>query len=457
MTRLARTIGLSVTVGVLAGLAAVVFYTLVEWSTSVGLGLLVDHHPANVAGDGPVREATAIGRPWALPLVVGAGAVIAAWVGGRVSSGTAGHGTDVLIDTAHTAPARMRLRTTARKLLAAAILIGSGGSGGTEGPMAQAGGALGSTVGRLRRTPDDRTRQLVLVGAGAAIGAIFRAPLGGAVIGGELLYRRGVVPSVIAPALVASTVAFGLFGAVHGFTPVFGDQSAVASWQPGHLVVFAALGAGCGLVGRFYIGCLYGVLGMSRRAVAMWSGPRRRGGGLLIPALAGTLVGCLGLVFPGVLGTGYGTAQLALDRDAVLGLAWWMILLLPLAKIAATSLSIGSGGAGGVFGPGLVIGATVGCAAWRIADAAGLAVPGPAAFAIVGMAAFLGPIIHAPIGVTVLVIEATRCPELVIPALLAVGVATLVVGDHSLYRSQRPRVPRQPRERHSDPRSELPA
>lgn len=434
-----------VAVGVLAGIAAIVFYALVEWATDVFLGLLVGHHPATVAGDGQARPATGFARPWALPLVAAGGAAAAVFLAGRVTPKTTGHGTDALIDAAHTEPERMGLRVLGRKMAGATVMIGSGGSGGTEGPIAQIGGTLGSTVARTAGVTRQRARTLLLTGAAAGIGAIFRAPMGGAVIGAELLYRRGLSVGCIPPALLGSGIAYGLFVLVHGPTPTFGALSITVPWAFPDLLpllaAFAVLGVLCGLLGRLYACLLYSVLRATRWAVGKGTGRRAAVLGYLFPALGGLLVGTLGLVFPGVAGTGYGTAQAVMDQRQVLSLAWWTLLLLPVMKAVATSLSIGTGGPGGVFGPGLVIGATAGGALWRVSDALGLEGPGPAAFAIVGMAACLGPIIHAPLGVSILVFEATLSPGLLLPTLLAVMLARWIVGDRSLYRSQRRSVP----------------
>lgn len=171
----------------------------------------------------------------------------------------------------------------------------------------------------------------------------------------------------------------------------------------------------------------YGVMDLVRRL----PGPR-----WIWPATGGVLVGGLGLAMPAVLGTGYGSVQEAMTR-AVLGIPLWVLLALPFAKILATSLSIGSGGSGGIFGPGMVIGAFLGAGLWRLLAPVAPAVPGtPAPFVVVGMIACFGSVSHALLAVTLMVAEMTGSLALLPPAILALGVAALVVGDTTIYLGQ---------------------
>ena len=159
----------------------------------------------------------------------------------------------------------------------------------------------------------------------------------------------------------------------------------------------------------------------------------------LRPAVGGLATGVLGLAVPGVLGTGYGTIQDVLSPQRVLHLSLLVLLVMPLAKIAGTSLSIGSGGSGGVFGPCMVVGATAGAALWRLADMAGAhaVVPAsPALLAAVGMAACLGAAARSPFAITVIAAETCWSGWVLAAALLAVPVAVKLMGSESLYRSQ---------------------
>ena len=194
------------------------------------------------------------------------------------------------------------------------------------------------------------------VGVGSGIGAIFRAPLGGAVLGTEILYRDDLEPEALFPSLVASIVGFSIFGAVEGFQPIFGTLPTALFDHPIELVYYALLGIAAGLVARLYARGFYGLVGITHHL----PGPA-----MLKPAVAGLAVGAIGLAFPAALATGYGWLQRGMD-NGLPDMALWVILALPLVKILATSLSIGSGGSGGIFGPGMVIGGFLGLGVWRL-------------------------------------------------------------------------------------------
>lgn len=422
---------LSVLMGAVSGLAAALFISALKLATSGLQGLIVGYEPATTAADGAVHAASGLGRAWALPLVTAGGALVASIITALTAPETGGHGTDAAINAAHERPTGMRSRVPAVKAVTAALVLGSGGSGGTEGPIAQIGGALGSVLSRragLRGLL--QARMLVMTGLGSGIGAVFRAPLGGTMLAAELLYIRGSAVANVLPALIASTVAFGVFGLMHGYGPLFGDLALTSIPSARNLAFFALLGLICGVVGRVYIRTFYGVSAATER----WT---RLLPGWLAPPLGGLAVGFLGLAVPEALGPGYGTIDQLLTPDALRHMALWLVLVLPLAKIATTSLSIGTGGSGGIFGPGLLIGAATGTAVWRGASALGVAPGNPQVFAIVGMAVCLGAVIHAPLGVTILVLESTRSPGLVLPIAVAMAVAYVVVGERTLYRSQR--------------------
>src|SRR6478609_395036 len=147
----------------------------------------------------------------------------------------------------------------------------------------------------------------------------------------------------------------------------------------------------------------------------------------------------MALVLPEVLGSGYGWIQQSMARGDLLGLPLWMVLLLPFAKILATSLSIGSGGSGGIFGPGMVIGGMLGAAFWRLGEGHLPQLSAtPAPFVIIGMMALFGGIAHAPLAVMLMVAEMTGNLSLLAPAMVAVAVSTALVGDASIYHSQLP-------------------
>ncbi len=246
-------------------------------------------------------------------------------------------------------------------------------------------------------------------------------------LGAEILYRDDLEPEALFPSLVASIVGFSIFGAVEGFDPIFGTLRTAQFDDPVQLVYYALLGIVAGLIGRFYADGFYGTTRLCRRV----PGPS-----MLKPAAAGVLVGLIGLAFPAVLATGYGFLQMGM-ANGLPDKALWVILALPFVKILSTSLSIGSGGSGGIFGPGMVIGGFVGLGLWRVLEGVAPGMPGgPAPFMVVGMIACFGSIAHAPLGLILMVAEMTGSLTLLPPAMVAIGLATLVVGEHTIYENQ---------------------
>jgi chloride channel protein, CIC family len=418
---------LGAAIGVVGGLGAIAFYTALELATRLFLGELAGYVPPSPAGEGGALI-TAAARPWAIPFVVALGGLISGIIVFRFAPEAEGHGTDAAIAAYHHRPRGIRARIPLIKLVASAVTIGSGGSGGREGPTAQISAGFGSFLGRLLDLDARDARIAVAVGMAAGIGAIFRAPLGGAILGAELLYRDDVESEALVPSFIATIVAYSIFGTVEGFSPIFGTQARFGFSNPAQLPWYALIGIACGLVGLLYIRNFYGLT----RWFGRWKMPRA-----FRPAIAGFLVGCIGLILPGALGTGYGFVQAGLDRQSLMDMPLLVILALPFAKILATSLSIGSGGSGGIFGPGMVVGGLLGAGIWRLLEPIAPAIPAdPAPFVIVAMMALFGSVAHAPLAVMLMVAEMTGNLSMLAPAMVAVGLATFVVGNKSIYSSQ---------------------
>ena len=421
---------LGILIGVVAGLGAIAFIFVLEGTSKLLLQTLGGYKPPLPIGEGNRLAAGGFSRPWAIPLVVGLGGLISGVLVFGFAPEAEGHGTDAAIAAVHHNPKGIRGRVTLIKLVASAATIGSGGSAGREGPAAQISAGFGSLLARrLQLSPQD-SRIAVAVGVGSGIGAIFRAPLGGAVLGAEILYRDDLEPEALFPSLVASIVGFSVFGAVEGFDPIFGTLNSAVFDHPVQLLYYAVLGIAAGLFGRAYSRGFYGAVHLKHHLPVP---------DMFKPAIAGLAVGLIGLAFPAVLATGYGWLQRGM-QNGIPDMALWMVLALPLVKILATSLSIGSGGSGGIFGPGMFIGGFVGLGLWRVLQAAAPGLPGlpavPAPFIVVGMIACFGSIAHAPLGLMLMVAEMTGSLALLPPAMVAIGLATLVVGDDTIYESQ---------------------
>jgi chloride channel protein, CIC family len=367
-------------------------------------------------------------RAWAIPLVVILGGLLAGFIVFTLAPEAEGHGTDAAIDAVHHNPRGIRLRAVVVKIIASAITIGSGGSGGREGPTAQISAGFGSLLARVLDLSPEDGRIAVSVGIGSGIGAIFGAPLGGAVLAADIVYQNDFEFSALLPGTFASIIAYAIFGGAYGFHPLF----AVPGYQfdqPVQLLWFAIIGLLAGGIGLLYSKGFYGIVALSARL------PFSR---KLRPGIGAALTGLLALWLPEVLGTGYGWVQEGLSNQ-LLHIPLYIILLLPFARIAATALSIGTGGSGGVFGPGMVIGAFTGLAVWRLLEPIAPGVGhSPAPFVVVGMMAVFGGISRAPLAVMLMVAEMTGSITLLAPAMVAVAVSWFIVeraGD-SIYRSQ---------------------
>ena len=429
MSYLPKWLILGAMIGIIAGLGAVVFYEALRLATHFFLGVLAGYLPPTPAGEGGRAGTGHFVRPWAIPLVVTLGGLLAGLIVFTWAPEAEGHGTDAAIDAVHHNPRGIRLRAVVIKIIASAITIGSGGSGGREGPTAQISAGFGSLLARLLDLSPEDGRIAVSIGIGSGIGAIFSAPLGGAVLAAEIVYRDDFEYSALLPGMFSSIVAYAIFGGVYGYQPLFGIPGTYHFHDPMQLLYFAVIGVLAGGIGLLYSKSFYGVVSLNLRL------PISR---KLRPAVGGLLVGLLALWLPEVLGTGYGWVQQGLLNE-LLHLPLYIVILLPLARIVATSLSIGTGGSGGVFGPGMVIGAFTGMAVWRVLGTFAPAVGhNPAPYVIVAMMAVFGSISRAPLAVMLMVAQMTGSLGLLAPAMIAVAIAWFIVrrSDDSIYRSQ---------------------
>jgi chloride channel protein, CIC family len=417
---------LGVLIGVVAGVGAIAFFSAIEWSTKLFLGGITDLTPPLPLGEGQPLV-TAAGRRWAIPVVTTLGGLLAGLIVFWLAPEAEGHGTDAAIDAFHERGGKIRARIPPIKLIASAITIGSGGSAGREGPTAQIAAGFGSWLGDIfRLSPQDR-RIAVAAGIGAGIGAIFKAPLGGAILAAEILYIRDFEVEAIVPGFIASVVGYTIFGAWSGWTPVFGDGLGFRFDQPSSLVWYAVLGLLAGFGGIAYAKTFYATRDFFRRIRIP---PHFK------PAIGGLGVGLIALAFPQVLSMGYGWLQLAINGNTA-QLAVGTMLALVALKIVATSLSIGSGGSGGVFAPGLFIGGMLGGGMWELLHGHVAWMPANSEpFVVVGMMALFGGVAKAPIAVILMVAQMTNELSMVVPAMMATTIAYLVSGNISIYESQ---------------------
>lgn len=431
-------------VGAAAGCVAIAFEVLGQLVIRLTLGELAGYTPPTAAGEHALFEpATTSFSPWMIVLVMIGGGLLSGLIVQAFAPEAAGAGTDAAIDAFHSQRGMIRGRVVVIKTLASAITLGTGGSGGREGPIAQIGAGIGSWIGtRLRLTPRDR-RIMLAAGMGAGVGAIFRAPLAGAVFAAEILYSDADLEAdVIVPAATASIVAYSIFSQIlpmeTRFIPLFGEELNHRSTSPLELIPFMGLAVVLILVGILYVRMFHGSQSLFRRLAIRPS---------LCPAVGAAIAGLIGMFLLylydsdprvlAVLGTGYGTLQLAVTNASQLGIP--LLLTIAFAKIATTAASIGSGGSGGVFGPSMVIGGCLGAAVGLCFQAAWPQACGdPEAFAVVGMAGFFAGVARAPISTIIMVRALTGDFGLLVPTMLVTTLTFVTSHKWRLYRQQVP-------------------
>ena len=415
----------SLLIGIVAGLGAAAFLFSLEWLKYYVLDLL-----GGYPMDSPAGEHLVYGMPhgvlnsWILFLAPAVGGLISGLLVYTWAPEAEGHGTDAMIDAFHNKQGEIRSRVPYIKSVASVITLATGGSAGREGPIAQIGAGFGSWLARLFKLDSREKRILLLAGCAGGLGAIFRAPLGGAITSIEVLYTEDFESEAIIPCVMSSVVAYSIFTFIFGHEPIFATPNLIFN-DPRQLLLYAVLGLVCVPVGWFYAKSLYGLRDHFFRRIPIK--PH------FVPAIGGLVVGCIGLITPRALSGGYGTIQLALLGKLTISL----MAVLVLTKIVATSCTIGSGGSGGVFGPSLFIGAMLGGIVGKLGHQYYPNLVGnPTAFALVGMAAFFAGVAKAPIGALLMVSEMTRGYGLVVPLMFVSAIPVLLAGRWGIYEKQ---------------------
>jgi len=417
---------LSVLIGIAAGLGSIIFYWSLTTATQLLLGLVAGYVPPTATGEG-ATVFTGVARPWVLPLLTAAGGLLSGLIVFRFAPEAEGHGTDAAIDAFHNKGGFIRRRVPVVKAIASAITIGSGGSAGREGPTAQIAAGTASALADLFHLSEADRRIAVAVGIGAGIGSIFKAPMGGAILSMEVLYRRDFEYEALLPSFIASVVGYSIFASWSGWAPVFGSGIVPPFHRASELVSYAILGLVCGVVGIGYGRSFYYLRNLFKSiGIPIW----------IKPAIGGFMVGLIGVFLPQALGTSYGWLQFAINGDFI-ALPVTIMLAVAVLKILTTGLTIGSGGSGGVFAPGLVIGGMTGGVLWSLLYGYPAITPNsPSAFVIVGMMALFGGIAKVPLAVILMVSEMTMDYTLLIPSMLACSIAYFVTGDNYIYEKQ---------------------
>jgi CIC family chloride channel protein len=400
---------LAIFVGALAGLGAVVFIKLIGLFTWIFFGEI---HGAVL---GKTRYLIFI-----LPAI---GGLLIAPLIKLYPQEAKGDGVPDAMESITLRGGLIKPRTTLIRTLTAAATLGSGGSVGREAPIAQIGAAIGSSVGQFLRLSGEMMKTLVGCGAAGGIAAVFNAPIGGVFFALEVMigdFSLQTFAPIVISSVIATVTMRAFLGNILQFQVPAYELKSVLEFLP-----YAALGAICGILAVGFILLL--------DKTDEYFDEKLRVNPLLKPAIGGLIVGIIAIMFPEVLGT-----HMESVNEALFGIgAWYMLLALAVLKVIATSFSIGSGGSGGVLGPSLFIGGMLGGALGKVfLILLPNVISAPGAYALVGMAAFLASVVHAPITAILIVFEMTNDYKIILPLMTATIIAMVVAKrflPYSLY------------------------
>jgi len=340
-----------------------------------------------------------------------------------------GHGVPEVMEAVALRGGRIRPQVTIVKAVASAVCIGTGGSIGREGPIAQIGSAWGSTIGQVLHLNNDGVRNLVACGAAGGIAATFNAPIGGAIFALEVILGRFQVVNFVS--VVISAVLADVIAQVFEKNPVpFNIPTTYTLSNPMDLLLYVLLGLLLAVMAVAFTRLLY-------LSEDLWNSIRIPE--YVKPIFGGLLLGTIGVFtykingFPRVFGVGYDSINQALQGMFPL----WMALGLFLFKILATVITLGSGGSGGIFAPSLFMGAMFGLGFGHIVQ---MIYPGNTVplgvFAMVSMAGFFSGAAHAPLTAILILFEMTHNYNIILPLMLTTVIATVVsqlISSESIY------------------------
>jgi CIC family chloride channel protein len=389
---------LAVAVGVVSGLGAVAFRWLISNFQSLFF-------------DGGSRALSFLGHYYVIVIPALGGLLVGPLVY-FLAREAKGHGVPEVMEAVALRGGRIRPRVSVVKALASSICIGSGGSAGREGPIVQIGSSFGSAIGQWLKLPDEMVRVLVACGAAGGISATFNAPIAGVFFALEIILGRVVTRRfayVVVSAVAADFLAQAFLGNRRAFAiPSFGI---VSPWEFSFYTVLGILAA---LSALAFISLLY-------RCEDLFQSLKIPE--YVKPALGGLAVGAIGLYSSDLFGVGYGGITKALSGELALG----MLLSLCLLKIVATSLTLGSGGSGGIFAPSLFIGAMLGTALGSAFGSLFPSITAPAgAYGVVGMAAVFAGAARAPFSAVLIIFEMTGNYAIILPLMTSVVISTVL-------------------------------
>ena len=394
---------LAIIVGLTAGFGAVGFRHLINFFQTLAYG-----------GENDLLELV-INLPWYYRVAIPAiGGLIVGPLVYFFAREAKGHGVPEVMEAVALKGGIIRKRVVVVKSLASAVSISTGGSVGREGPIVQIGSAIGSVLGQFMNVSADRMRILVGCGAAAGIAATFNAPIAGSMFALEVILGDFGL-ATFSPIVISSVVATAISRAFLGDVPAFivPAYELVSAWE---LPMYLIMGIFCAVVGVVFTKTLY-------RFEDLFDGLKFPE--YLKGIIGGLMLGVASLIFPQILGVGYGAIDMALMQQ----MAWWLLLVLVVVKILATSVTIGSGASGGIFAPSLFLGAMAGGFFGAVVHQLFPNITAsPGAYSIVGMGAVVSATTHGPLTAILILFEMTSDYKIILPLMLACIIATIASG-----------------------------
>ncbi len=403
---------LAALIGFLAGFASTVFRWMIHFVET-----LFSVKGFSLIGISPILY------PFLLPFMPMLGGWLIGWICHFFPNAVKENGVHNVMQAVALNGGKIRKRTIVSCATTSAITIGSGGSAGREGPTVQIGSAVGSAIGSLFRMSSERIQVLVGCGAAAGIAASFNAPLAGVLFALEIILGDFTIHT-FSPIIIASVIGTVTGRALEGNEITFQvPYHRLVSYN--EIVFYLILGVLCGLAARLFVVIYFRTRHIFEKKVKV--SPIAR------PALGGFLVGMVSIFLPEILGNGYGAMEKALTGE----MFWGLALILVFMKMLSTSVTLGSGGLGGIFAPSLFIGAMVGTAFgtgvhtlfpdWTASAAT---------YAVVGMGAVAGAVMQAPLTNIIMLFELTNDYTLILP-IMVTGIVSAYTyrafGKHSIY------------------------
>ena len=392
----------AIIIGVLAGFAAIAIRALIEGISSLSF-----------SGDGNLLQNIMNTEWYWILLIPAVGGLIVGPLIYFFAPEAKGHGVPEVMQAILLRGGSIRPRVAFVKAIASAITIGTGGSVGREGPIIQIGSSLGSTVGQFFRMPASRLKTLVGCGAAAGIAAAFNAPIAGALFAVEIILMDFAVAQfspIVISAVMATVVSHSFEGKFAAFT-----VEAYQYVSPYEIGFYFILGAISGLVSFLFVKVLY--------YSEEFFDEKFKFPDYLKPAIGGLAIGAIALIFPQVMGVGYDSINAALQGNVV----WYVALGLIFIKIIATSVTLGSGGSGGIFAPSLFMGAMLGAFFGHFVHSYFPDITAePGAYALVAMGGLVAGTTRAPVTAIIIVFELTNDYNIILPLMVTVVISSIL-------------------------------